>query len=98
MSIKPLFAAFFYALVVDSFQVVHMKEAVTYLNGLNSWKNIKDGHLDGHLDGHFGRWKNETFRLDGHLDGHFFLVLRAFFYEYFFLVPCFPLFINYCRG
>ncbi|RGM47508.1 hypothetical protein [Dysgonomonas sp.] len=75
-----------------------MKEATTYLNGLNDWKNRKDGHLDGHLDGHFGRWKNETFRLDGHLDGHFFLVLRVFFYEYFFLVPCFPLFINYCRG
>ena len=54
------------------FQIVHLKEAATYLNGLNGRKNGKDGHLDGHLDGHFERWKNETFRLDGHLDGHFF--------------------------
>lgn len=64
------------------FQIVHLKEAATYLNGLNGRKNGKDGHLDGHLDGHFERWKNETFRLDGHLDGHFFLFLEAFLYEY----------------
>lgn len=60
------------------FQIVHLKEATTHLNGLNGRKNGKDGHLDGHLDGHFERWKNETFRLDGHLDGHFFLFLEAF--------------------
>ncbi|WP_368109744.1 hypothetical protein [Bacteroides salyersiae] len=80
------------------FQIVHLKEAATYLNGLNGRKNGKDGHLDGHLDGHFERWKNETFRLDGHLDGHFFLFLEAFLYEYSFFVPCFLSFINYCRG
>lgn len=61
------------------FQIVHLKEAATYLNGLNGRKNGKDGHLDGHLDGHFERWKNETFRLDGHLDGHFFYFWKHFY-------------------
>ena len=32
------------------FQIVHLKEAATCLNGLNGRKNGKDGHLDGHLD------------------------------------------------
>lgn len=67
-------------------KIVHLKEAVTYLNGLNGLKNGKDGHLDGHLDGHFECWKNETFRLDGHLDGHFlyyfFLICLYVWYKY----------------
>lgn len=79
------------------FQVVHLKEAATHLNGLNGRKNGEELHLELHLELRFFCYKNETYQEELHLELHFGLFFYRFVYLFSINRICFCLFLNYLR-